>query len=116
MPLPTFCGKTNCGGATLSTGPQTAVTHCIMGELGSCRRVFNDNRWGIIGIVCLSFEIPFEWLEEAVDMNSVPDNFRKVNLSTRRFLKKVLPNGQLIMDISSPEVTQVVEAQMGEII
>ena len=33
---------------------------------------------GVFGIVRLSFEIPPEWLEEAVDANSVPDNFQKV--------------------------------------
>jgi len=86
-----------------------------LGELGSSRRVFNDNRWWIIGIVRLSFEISFEWLEEVVDTNSVPNNLEKVNLNTRRCLEKVLPNGQLAMNITSPELTRVEEAQMSEI-
>ena len=70
---------------------------------------------GVIGIVRLLFEISFEGLEEAVDTNSVPNNLQKVNLNTRRFLEKVLPNGQLAMNITSPEVTRVVEAQMSKI-
>jgi len=85
-----------------------------LGELGSSRRVFNDNRWGVIGIVRLPFEISVEWLEEAVhtnSANSVPNNLQKVNLNTRRFLEKVL----LVMNITSPGVTRVVEAQMSEI-
>lgn len=85
-----------------------------MGELGGSRRVLNENRGGITGIAALSLEIPFEWLEEEVDANTVPDNFEKLNLSTRRLLK-VLPNGHFIVDITSPEVTLVVEAQVIEI-
>jgi len=86
-----------------------------VGEFGSSRRVFNGHRWGVIGIVRLPFEISFEGLEEAIDTNSVSYNLQKVNLNARRFLEKVLPNGQLAMNITSPEVTRVVEAQMSEI-
>ena len=63
----------------------------------------------------MSFEVPFERLEEAVDTNSVPDNFQKVNLRTRRFLEKVLLNAQLIMNITSPEVIRIEETQMSEV-
>lgn len=67
-------------------------------NFGSSRRVFNDNRRGIFGIILPSFQIPSERLEEAVETNSVSDNFQKINLRTRRFLEK----GQLIMNIASP--------------
>ena len=67
--------------------------------------------WGIFGDVRLSFEIPSEWLEEAVDTKRVRDNFQKVDLRTRR----VLPKGRLIMNITSPEVIRVEETQMGEV-
>lgn len=57
----------------------------------------------------------FEWLKEMVDANSVPNNFQEVDLSTRRVFKKILPDGQLVVDIASPEVTWIVEAQMSKI-
>ena len=61
-------------------------------------------------IVRLSFEIPSERFEEVRgrrELRHVPDNFQKVNLGTRRFLEKVLPKGQLITNVTSPEVTRV---------
>ena len=70
---------------------------------------------GVFGVVRLSFEIPPEWLEDAVAANSVPDNVRKVNLRTRRYFEKVVPKGQLIMNIASPEVIRVEEMQMIEV-
>ena len=69
---------------------------------------------GVFGVVRLSFEIPPEWLEEAVNANSVPDNFQKANLTTRQFLEKVVPKGQLIMNIASLEVIRVEERQIRE--
>ena len=72
-------------------------------------------RWGAFGVVRLSFEIPPEWLEEAANTNSVLDNFQKVNLRTRRFLEKAVPQGQPIMNIANPEVIRVEETQMSEV-
>ena len=66
---------------------------------------------GVFGVVHLSFEIPSEWLE-AVDRNSVPDNFQKVNVRTRRNLEKVLPKGQLIITITCSKVIMVEETQI----
>ena len=86
-----------------------------LGKLGSSRRVVNDNGGGVFGVVRLSFEIPLEWLEEAVNANSVPDNFQKINLRTRQFPEKAVPKGQLIMNIASPEVIRVEEMQMSEV-
>ena len=43
------------------------------------------------------------------------DNLQKVNLRTRRFLENVVPKGQLIMNIASPEVIRVEETQMSEV-
>ena len=80
-----------------------------LGKLGSSRRVFNDNRCGIFGLVCSSFGNPSVWLEESLITS------KRSNLRTRRFLAKVVAKGQLIMNIASPEVIRVEETQMSEV-
>lgn len=54
-----------------------------LSKLGSGRRVVDDDRSGVFGVVRLSLEIPCEWLEEAINARSVPDNYQNVDLRTR---------------------------------
>jgi len=66
----------------------------------------------MFGVVRLSLEIPPKRPEESVDANPIFDNLQKVNFRTGRLIKKALPNGRLVMNITSPEVGRVEEAQM----